>query len=198
MTTPLRILSLVFFVFLSACATNIKPSATSNPAPAERFSDFNRFELLPVQAAGAEVEKQRPAMAKIEEHLEQKLGTRLQQWNAQPLKGAAKTLVIEPTVAELKFVGGAKRFFTGAWSGSSAVILRTRFTEKETGRVLANPEFYSKSSAMAGAYSLGGNDNAMLGRIANALAVYVFNNYKQAVGGPVMPPREEASTVSTQ
>jgi hypothetical protein len=48
---------------------------------------------------------------------------------------------------------------------------------------------------MSGAYSIGGNDNAMLRRIANWFAVYVFNNYKQAVGGPVVSTDVDAATI---
>ncbi|MGZ8249375.1 DUF4410 domain-containing protein [Methylomagnum sp.] len=189
---------LLLAAFVSGCATNIKPTADTNPSPSEKFSNFNRFELQPVQAGSGEVAAQKPAMAKIGEHVQEKLGTRLQQWNEKPLNGAARTLVIEPTVTELKFVSGAKRVFTGAWSGSSAVIMKAKFTDKQTGKTIASPEFYSKSSAMAGAYSFGGNDNAMLRRIADSLAIYVFKNYKQAVGGPVMPTNEEAASVSTE
>ena len=189
---------LACLLLLTACATNIKPSVETNPSPTTKFSEFSRFEMAPLKAGGPEVANQKAALAKIEEFLDEKLATRLKQWNAQPAKGAVRTLLIEPTVTELKFVGGTKRVFTGALSGSSAVILKARFTEKETGKLIANPEFYSKASAMGGAYSFGGNDNAMLGRIANALAIYVFNNYKQAIGGPVLPPKEEASSVPSE
>lgn len=190
--------ALFLSALLSGCATHIKPSTETNPRPAEKFSNFNRFELKPLQAGSAEVANQKAAMAKIEENIQSLLGTRLEQWNAKPANGPVRTLVIEPTVTELKFVSGAKRVFTGELSGSSAVILKTRFSERETGKIVANPELYSKSSAMAGAYTFGANDNAMLTRIANSLAVYVFRNFREAVGGPVMPPDVEASSISTE
>jgi hypothetical protein len=59
------------------------------------------------------------------------------------------------------------------------------------------PEFYAHAAAMGGAFSVGGTDNAMLVRIANSLAVYVFSNYRQAVGGPVMPTETEADSIAT-
>ena len=167
----------------------------TNPAPAEKFSAFNRFELSQVQAATSGVTDQDAAMRKIEENTQNILGKRLQELNSKPLTGQPRTLLIEPTVTELKFVGGAKRFWAGAMAGSSAVVLKAKFTEKETGKLIANPEFYSKASAMSGAYSFGGNDNAMLRRIANWFAVYVFNNYKQAVGGPVVSTDVDAATI---
>jgi hypothetical protein len=49
---------------------------------------------------------------------------------------------------------------------------------------------------MAGAYSIGAHDNGMLSRIANWLAVYVLQNYKQAVGGEVKSNDIEASTIT--
>jgi hypothetical protein len=187
---------LVAGAMLGGCTTHIKPSLETNPSPAEKFSAFGRFELRPLQAGSTEVASQGKAMAKIEEHVQEHLGKRLAELNAKPLKAPARTLVIEPTVTELKFVSGAKRFFAGALAGSSAVILKAKFTEKETGKPIANPEFYAKASAMSGAYSVGGNDNGMLGRIANWLAVYVLQNYKQAVGGAVVSADVPASSIS--
>ena len=190
---------LVPFFLLSAlflgCVTHIKPSTETNPRPSERFSDFNRFELRPVQAGSAEVANQKAALDKIERNIQERLGVRVRQWNSQPPDAPIRTLLIEPTVTEMEFVGGARRVWFGALAGSSAVVLKARISERETGNPVATPEFYSRSSAMSGAYSFGANDNAMLTRIANALAVYVLNNYKSAVGGSVMPPDVEASSI---
>lgn len=180
---------------LTACVTDIKPSTDSNPPPREKFSSFNRFELTPLQAANPEVSEQEAAMSKIEENIQLHLGKRLQTLNAKALTGPTRTLRIEPTITELKFVNGAKRVFTGALSGSSAVVLKAKFTDKESGKLIANPEFYSIASAMGGAYTFGAHDNAMLNRIANWFAVYVFQNYKQAVGGAVNSNDVDASSI---
>jgi PBP1b-binding outer membrane lipoprotein LpoB len=145
MKNPLHLfITLLMLLALTAgCTTNIKPSVETNPAPAEKFSAFNRFELLPVQAATSEVSNQQAAMKKIEENTQNILGKRLQQLNSKPQTGQPRTLLIEPTVTELKFVSGGKRFWAGAMAGSSAVVLKAKFTEKETGKLIANPEFYS-------------------------------------------------------
>lgn len=185
-------------IFLTACVTTINTTETTNPPPVEKFSAFNCYEIKPLQGANEAVTGQTAAMQKIQDNLDEKLKPRIDEWNKERCTGQAnRTLVIEPVVTELKFVGGGKRFFAGAWAGSSAVILKATFTEKETDSVIATPEFYSKSSAMAGAYSFGGNDNAMLGRIANSLAYYTFTNHKEAIGGPVQPVETEASQVET-
>ena len=182
--------------FTAGCVTNIKPPSDTNPPPSEKYSSFNRFELLPLQAANSEVANQTAAMAKIEENIQDRLGRRLQPLNQKPISGSVRTLLIKPTVTELKFVSGGKRFFAGALAGSSAVNLNVKFTDKETGKPIANPDFYSKASAMSGAYSLGGNDNAMLVRIANWFAVYFLRNYNQAVGGPVTSENIEADSIT--
>jgi hypothetical protein len=44
--------------------------------------------------------------------------------------------------------------------------------------------FYARAAAMAGAFSFGVADNAMLTRIANRLSNYIQGNYPEAVGGP--------------
>jgi hypothetical protein len=185
----------ILLTLTAGCVTNIKPSTETNPSPLEKFSAFNRFELIPLKAANNEVAEQKAAMLKIEENIQDRLGKRLQPLNDKAVNGTTRTLVIEPTVTELKFVSGGKRFFAGAWAGSSAVVLKAKFTEKESGKSIATPEFYSHASAMSGAATFGGNDNAMLVRIANSLAVYVLQNYKQAVGGSVMPSEIEASSI---
>jgi hypothetical protein len=187
---------LIVVLNLTGCVTNINPSVETNQPPSEKFSAFNRFELLPLQASNSVVSDQKAAMDKIEENIQDRLGKRLQILNAKPITSSARTLVIEPIITELKFVSGGQRFFAGAMAGSSAVVMKAKFTDKESGKIIANPEFYSQASAMAGAYSIGAHDNGMLSRIANWLAVYVLQNYKQAVGGEVKSNDIEASTIS--
>jgi hypothetical protein len=184
-------------VVMTGCVTDIKPSTSQNPAPAENFSAFNRFEVTPLKSANSEVAAYQDALARIQENIDDGLKSRLDRWNAKPLDTPARTLLIEPVITDLKFVGGGQRFVAGAFAGSSAVVMRARFLDKEGGKVLAYPEFYAHAAAMGGAFSVGGTDNATLVRIANSLAVYVFSNYRQAVGGPVMPTETEADSIAT-
>lgn len=191
MTLPLRFASiLVAMVALtcSGCATKVKSNVTQtarNPAPAEKFSAFTRFELKPVALAApyAGQEANEAALKKIQENADARLIPLVADWNKRAAAQPARTLVIQPTVTEIKFINGTARFWTGALAGSSIVVIETRFIEKETGRQIAKPEFYSRAAAMSGAWSFGGADNAMLVRIANRLADYVAGNYDAAVGG---------------
>jgi hypothetical protein len=165
-------------VVLTGCATNIKPTVTSNPAPARAFKEFEQFELKPLQLdAGVE---EPAAVIKIREGLDRKINSLTATW-AQP---AGDTLVIEPRVRELKFVSGGQRFLVGAMAGSSAVRMTVKLTDKATGAVIAEPEFYQRAAAYGGAYSVGGTDNNMLDRITTVIEEYMKRNYPQAVGGP--------------
>lgn len=188
---PKSILAVLFLslgLAFSGCATQVKSTVVNtarNPAPAEKFSAFSRFELAPIAmpAPYAGQEANEAAKKKIQENVDARLVALIASWNEVGAAKPARTLVIQPTITEIKFVNGTARFWAGAMAGSSIAVLEARITEKETGRVIAAPEFYSRASAMSGAWSIGGADNAMLTRIANRLADYVTANYPAAVGG---------------
>ena len=188
--------SIAVLLLASGCVTNIKSDVTQNPPPAEKFANFSRIEMTPVTLvppyAGQEANER--ALSKIQENVSLKMSPAVQAWNGRALTGGTpRTLQIVPTVTEIKFIGGATRFWGGALAGSSAVVLRAQITEKETGKVIATPEFYARAAAMGGAYSMGGTDNAMLVRIATRLTDYLLANFDQAVGGPsgAEPPEKK-------
>jgi hypothetical protein len=180
--------SLLGIAVLAGCATHITTTVTQNPPPAEKFSNFTRFEMpnITLAAPYAGQEANEKALVKIQENVALKMNPALQTWNSQGTSsgGAVRTLLIEPTITEIKFINATSRVWAGAMAGSSAVILRTKISEKETGKVIAEPHFYSRAAAYSGAFSLGAADNAMLVRIANRLSDYLLANYSQAVGGP--------------
>jgi hypothetical protein len=66
--------------------------------------------------------------------------------------------------------------------------MRVTYADETTGEVVASPVFYQHASAMGGAWSVGGSDNAMLSRVANLITTYTKNNYAAAVGGPTGAP----------
>lgn len=117
------------------------------------------------------------AVAKIDENLflrmngvfpgVQRVDPRQPLWTGEP-----RTLRVVPYVREIKFIGGAARFFAGALAGSSAVVMQVTFVDSATGQVIAQPEFYRKGNAMAGAYTVGATDNIMLDAIAQDIAGY--------------------------
>jgi hypothetical protein len=179
-------LPLLAGLFAGGCATQIKTDTTQNPPPAEKFANFTRFEMpkIAILPPYAGQEPNERALVKIQENVNQRMNPALQTWHSSAPAGVPiRTLLIEAAVPEIKFINATSRVFAGAMAGSSAVILRVKIAEKETGKVIAEPIFYARAAAMSGAYSLGGADNAMLVRIANRLSDYLLANYGQAVGG---------------
>ena len=166
---------------LGACVTHIGTTTLTNPPPREKFADFSAFELQPLQVAAEYQGKEDRAVAKIQEHLDLMLLPVLKHWS-QP--GASRTLVVSPQIEAIKFVGGGTRFFVGALAGSSAVVMKVRYTDKATGAVVAEPQFYQRAAARSGAWTIGAQDNNMLKRIVEVMTDYTQRNYEAAVGGP--------------
>ena len=171
---------------IGACSTEIYAPAAQNPPPSEPFGNFGRFQLKPVtlNPSLAEHGYNQSATASINGSLQPTLGILLDSWN----KGSGRLLVVDPYIEEIKFIGGAARFWAGAMAGSSAVVMRVTYTDEATGAIIANPVFYQHANAMGGAWSFGATDNAMLSRIANLVTDYTRNNFAQAVGGPTGAP----------
>ena len=173
-------------------AEKIEASSMTNPAPIEAFSAFDRFELAKVtMSAPYEGQKgNEHAQASFQLNLD----GHIQEWLGQKNTAAARTqtprvLLIEPRIEKVKFVTGGARFWAGAMAGSSRILVKVKFTDKESGKVIAEPEFYQHAAGMAGAYSMGGADNAMLERVGKLAAEYIKSNYDSAVGGPTGKPK---------
>ena len=165
-----------------ACVTHIRAHVSENPPPQEPLSAFQHFRLKPVVAENSEVRGQMAAMSKISMYTQLRVGSTLNAWENRNHSG--RTLKVEPRITELKFVSGTKRFFAGDFAGSSAVIMHLRLTDADTGKIIADPEFYQRAAAEGGTWSLGGTDNGMLARIATVAQQYAQRNYARAVGGP--------------
>lgn len=176
-----------------ACATRyIRPSTVWNPPPAEKFAAFDRFELTRValDPAYSDHHANRKATAKIQEHFDLKVKSLLDAWNGKPMAETSRILLIEPRIEHIKFIGGGPRFWAGALAGSSAVIMKVKYTDKTTGKVIAEPEFFQHAAAWSGAFTVGGQDNAMLSRIVTLVADFTSHNYQEAVGGPSGAPEK--------
>jgi hypothetical protein len=184
----------VIALAMTACATRyIKPSTVQNPPPAEKFGAFDRFELTSValDPAYSHQGANQKATAKIQEYFDLKVKPLINGWNGdKPAGQASRTLLIEPRIDHIKFIGGGARFWVGPLAGSSAVIMKVKYIEKTTGKVIAEPEFFQRAAAWSGAFTIGGQDNAMLSRIVTLVADFTSHNYQKAVGGPSGAPEE--------
>jgi hypothetical protein len=165
---------------LQGCATKIKASSTDNPPPAKPFSAYSRIEVKPVVFKEG-YKGDHAGLARIDENLKKDLTPKLQEWNARASNGS--TLVVEPVVEEMSFKHGASRVLLGPLVGGSGVLMRVTFRDN-TGKVIATPEFFQRTAAFSGGFTLGTMDNLMLTRVANLASGYIIANYDKAVGGP--------------
>ncbi len=176
------------FLLAGCKTTSVGISSYENPAPSVAFSRYANFEVKPIEmkAPYAGQGANEKAKAKLEEELALRMDPNIAAWAARQADGG--TLVIEPTIREIKFISGGSRFWAGAMAGDSAVVVSVIYRDKETGEVIANPEFYQHANAMGGAWSIGGTDNAMLNRMAGLITDFTVRNFDQAVGGPTGKP----------
>jgi hypothetical protein len=159
--------------------------APTNPAPAHKLQGYAGYELRDVTFDPSLSDKKNvgKVVAKVDENVKQSVSPILQSWNASANTKSAQKIVIEPRITSLHKPSGATRFFAGAFAGDGHINVTVRIVEQPSGKVIAEPEFYRRAAAMAGAWTVGGHDNAMLQKIAGLVANYLSANYTEAVGG---------------
>jgi hypothetical protein len=150
----------VVAALIAGCATRyINPTTTQNPPPAERLSSFVRFELqrVSLQPPYAGQNANERATARIQEHFDSKVSLIIDDWNRAAVLGQpGRTLVIEPRIEHIKFISGGVRFWVGPYAGSSAVIMKVKYTDKSSGKVVSEPEFFQRAAAWSGALTMEG------------------------------------------
>lgn len=177
-------------LLLAGCVTNIAPTSDTNPPPTEALGGFQNYEVSRISLAdGQNTNSNEVALVKVQENWDKNVDQMLSEWAESGSNG--RTLLIEPVVTEMKFVSGGKRVFLGAAGGSSAVLMSVTLTDKETGAVIAQPQFFQRAAAYGGAWTFGGTDNAMLARISTLVSQYLSDNKDEAVGGSANLVRTE-------
>jgi len=175
---------LLLLIGVTAFGT-IASAETTNPPPSKAFAAYGTFELRPVELdkADAGQKGKDQAGAKLQEQVNALVAPIVDDWNKKPPVDGAPQLVIEPRIDSIKKVGGATRFWVGAFAGDSHVTMHVRFVEQPGDIVIAEPEFFQRAAAMSGAWTVGAQDNDMLHRVAQLIADYMRANYDSAVGG---------------
>jgi hypothetical protein len=170
---------------VAVALSQVALAAPSNPAPANKLQGYSGYELkaLTVDPGVGEKKNLEKVVAKVDEDLHLKVSPILEGWNAQPDSKSSQKLVIEPHLTDLHKPSGATRFFAGAMAGDGFIKVKVVVTEQPSGKVVAEPEFYRRASAVAGAWTMGAHDNAMLEKVASLVASYLSANYTEAVGG---------------
>jgi hypothetical protein len=161
-----------------------RAEATRMAAPEEPLSSFGHFELAPLAfSADAEFEsdEKKVAQARI---LEGKLRARLQPlldgWNASAsasLLARDRTLIIEPTLQQLRIVSGGARFWAGAMAGDSIIDLDLKLVDLTSGERIGQARVMRGSGAMAGGWSVGATDRNLLDYIVDICHEYLVHNY---------------------
>jgi hypothetical protein len=156
-----------------------------NPPPTNKLQGYAGYEIKPVTLAPDMAGKKNvdKVVAKVDENVQQSVAPILKEWNASAAAGSKQKILIEPAIVSVHKPSGANRFFAGAMSGSGHIVMKVKITEQPSGKVIGEPEFYRRANAMAGAWTFGAHDNAMLQKIAGLLANYLSANYTEAVGG---------------
>ena len=170
-------------LIITGCATTLtKP--TSEPIPTKvRLSEFKNVEMKAVGISEnfASAKANQKALKKIDEILFRDMRMlfpnfkRIDQGD-DCSKTTERTLQITPNIKEIKFIGGAARFWVGPMAGSSAVLMQVTFRDSSNGEIIADPEFYRSAGAFAGGWSIGAADNKMLEYIAQDIVNYCSFN----------------------
>lgn len=172
----------------------IAPKNEVNPPPSTTLNSFQHFELKPFTMdepyAGQKINQ--TAMGRLQANLDKDANPLIAEWNAKAAEGG-RTLLIEPTIRHVKFVSGGTRFWAGGLAGGSAVLVTVKFSDAQTGEVIAEPEFYQHANSLAGAWSFGAADGAMLVRVPNMITNYLRDNYEALVGGATSESPKPAS-----
>lgn len=180
MRKVLSVLMVCMMTVLSACATNIGKPQIRPAAAKVKLGKFSKIEIAPIEKKASVTEGNMKAIKKIEENFVsemkmafpgvEKVATK------DSLAQSGDVLRIELLVKEIKFIGGAARFWVGSMAGSSAVLLYMKATDVATGDVVAEGDFYTDSGAQAGGMSIGVSDNLMLKTIAKDVVGYLSYN----------------------
>jgi hypothetical protein len=185
---PLLIL-VVAVAALAGCATDpgrrakvAQEESARLAAPTTPLSSYGTFELKPMEMA-PEVAND-SAKAAVAKDLEARMQARMQpllaQWTAQDANSAAagRTLIVQPRVIKIRIIGGATRWFAGAFAGDSSINMDLELKDAATGTVIAKPRIVRNANAVAGTWSVGATDRNLLGYIADIATQYLQDNRK--------------------
>lgn len=169
---------LLAFALTWGCATNLtKPEGPPEPTSV-KLSTFRTVTMKKVEIAPdfASASTNQRAAKKIETVLLRDMRMAFPDLREAGEEDVRAGLLIEPLIQEIKFIGGAARFWVGAMAGSSAVLMKATFRDASTGEIIGEPQFYRDASAFKGAWSMSTTDNRMLEAVARDIVDYAVAN----------------------
>ena len=169
---------LLAFTLAQGCATKLtKPAVPPQPTTV-KLSTFETVTMKKVEIAPefASAGANQKAARKINEVLVYNMRMVFPNLREASGEDVQTGLLIEPLIQEIKFIGGAARFWVGAMAGSSAVLIKVSFRDASTGELIGEPQFYRAANAYTGGWSMGSTDNRMLEDIAKDIVNYATLN----------------------
>ena len=165
---------------IMGCATNIKQPTITPMSAKVKLGTFERIEVLAVTAVPGVPEGNAKAIGKIDENLRTEMTKAFPDVKFVSSEDAfskgGNVLQVIPVVKDIKFIGGAARFWVGAMAGSSAVLVYVKCVNAATGEIVAEGDFYEVAGAHSGSWSIGASDNMMLVQVAkNIVQYFVYN-----------------------
>ncbi|HEX9049661.1 MAG TPA: DUF4410 domain-containing protein [Anaeromyxobacter sp.] len=145
-------------------------------APEIPLTSFGAFEIRPIAMSPDVQEKpEKVAVASdLGQRLEAQLRPTLDGWAAAaPAPAKGRTLVIQPTVVNLRIVGGASRFWLGAMAGDSSIDVDLQLVDKASGRAIAKERIAKSSGGMSGAWSMGATDKNLTQYVIDIANAYL-------------------------
>jgi len=158
-----------------AASKPARPAAASGAAPSARggFSQYSAIEYGAVRLA-ASAEQDQESRAAVDRAFRECM---VKVPGARPTgsaKAAGKTLLVEPTITQIRKVSTAARIWGGAFAGNSSITVNVVFRDKENSRVVGTQAFGDSANAFAGAWSFGAGDRSMLDEAAQQVCAYLL------------------------
>ncbi len=186
--TIIVLLSMV--VVIGGCASDperrmkiAKQEVVRLKAPDQLLASYSNFELLKMDLSDSVAgDQKKVAVSKqLEEKLKTKLLPLLSEWQKNSDAKEKKSLLIKPKIISLRIIGGATRFFAGAFVGNSSVDMDLILIDEKTNTVIAKPRINRASDAVAGAFTIGATDRNLLDYIVDISHQYLADNYNTQV-----------------
>lgn len=157
-----------------------------NTPPKTAFNQYNDFVLKPTTLAKPYQghKGNEKTVTNLDHNLGLHLKPLLEQWSQAD---GDKTLLIEPEIEAVRFIGTGARIWVGAWAGRSWILVKLRITDQNSGELIGEPQLYRVAGVSSG-FTVSRNDYKMVEDMANDIKTYIENNYTQAVGGGRIPP----------
>lgn len=178
------VFALVAFLPPAAAADKYLPSVETNAPPKEAFASFDKIEFADIvlRPPFAGQKPNEAAREKIQANFTSRVAPMAVALNARPARhDPPRVLLVEPAIEKIKYISTGARIWAGPMAGSSQVLMKLKISDKATGEIIAEPEFYQHANAWGAAYSR--NDQDMLSRITDLVTSYFSSNIETAVGG---------------